>query len=135
MEQLIYFEEYCRENNLIQWKSRRKDSIKEEWMRICGVISDDILKTLKAIFADVKNLKFTPLGKGNEFQNLDCQFDKDAVESLKKNYENIFDVLRQKADLTGTMHKCFVNKHANHSPNFIFENEVAQTLAEAVKLL
>lgn len=55
----VNFEEYCRENNLIQRKSRRKDSIKEEWMKICGVISDDILKTLKAIFADFKNLKFS----------------------------------------------------------------------------
>ena len=134
-ELYVKFEENCREKNLSESKSRTTGSVKEERMRIFGVILDDILKNMKARFADFKNLKFISLVHGNKSQNLACQVDSDAFESLEKNYGNFFDIIRLKVDLAGIYNaQVLQDKSVTNLLDFIFENELTQTFPEAVKL-
>ena len=62
----VKFEEYCRENNLSESKSRGNGSGKEQRMRILGVILDDALKNMKERFNDFENFRFISLVDGNK---------------------------------------------------------------------
>ena len=121
----VKFEECCKEKSLTESKSRMRGSVKEERMKVFGVILDDILKNMKTRFADFKSLKFISLVHANKFHNLACQVDNDAFESLERNYGNFFDIIRLKADLAGIYNaQVFEDKSVKTMLDFIFENEL-----------
>ena len=126
----------CREYYLNESKSRTKGSIKEERKRIFAIILDEILKHIKARFLDFKDLKFISLFDENEFKNFYCEIDKDAFDSLEKNYGIFFDIIRLKADLAGIYNAdVFRNRSAKDLLSFLFKHELNQTFPEVVKLL
>ncbi|XP_076035906.1 uncharacterized protein LOC143021925 isoform X3 [Oratosquilla oratoria] len=131
----VKFEEYCWENNLTESKSCTKGSIKKERIRIFGIILDNILENIKARF-NLENFKFISLVDRNNFKKFACQVDKDAFQSLEKNYGNFFDIVRLKADLAGIYNApVFRGKSVKDLLDFLFVNELTQTFPEAVKLM
>ena len=130
------FEEYCRESNLSESKFCAKGLSKEEKERIFGLILDDILKHIETRYRDFKNLQFISLVEGKKFQKFASQIDKNALESLEKNYGNFFNMIRLKSDLTGIYNShLFRDKSYKELLVFIFQNGLEQTFPEAVKLL
>lgn len=57
---------------------------------------------MKAGFDDFKDLMFISLVHVNKFQNLACQVNKDALESLEKIFENYFYGIKLKTDYAAT---------------------------------